>query len=88
VHRFVGEFWDYLIHRCEDYGIYWGYGLSRKIKDSKDNDIPFPEAVLMNLASAPFLPWLMNDGQLVSDPMKTWFTSADELERRLTLALL
>lgn len=90
--KFVEQYWDRLMNHARGNGIYWGYSLDRPDIMHKDKPLPYPVAVLKGLAAAPYLPWMMKqmgDAMvLVSHHFKQWYTSTDELQRRLTVALL
>lgn len=83
---FADGHWDYLIHRCQKDGIYWGYKLDRQIPGSSQS---YPELVIQGDEDAPYLPWMKDKkGFLGPQKMRPWFTSPDEFEAFYTVALL
>ncbi|KAG4414829.1 hypothetical protein IFR04_012056, partial [Cadophora malorum] len=92
--RFVDRYWDRLVAKSLQKGIYWGYDLDRPgIMDFETKkEVSYPIAVLKGPADMPALSWMREEKdrevKLLSHPFKQWFTSTDELQRRLTVALL
>jgi AAA domain len=87
--RFVDDFWDFLVAKCMKEGIYWGFRLDRQVPSIDGKNIPYPEQVILGKQAAPVLSWLRDtEGNYISLPKKTWFTSIKEFQSLFTVALL
>ncbi|RDL32032.1 uncharacterized protein BP5553_09434 [Venustampulla echinocandica] len=71
---FVDSFWDYVVHRFQKDGIYWGYKLDRHvpfINSANPQVTPsYSELVIMGHENAPYLPWMRDERTGSSVPHK------------------